>query len=904
MRERNFFAMQTPEVKKRRGISPIWILPVIALLIGGWLLFKGVRDAPVGVVVHFDNAVGVTAGKTRVMYRGIPLGIVRDITVDPGLQTVAMAIDMDSRAKDNLVEDVKFWIVRPEVSAGRISGLDTLLAGSYIELQKGESTVARRDFIGLPHAPAVPATAAGLHFKLKADELGSVQRGTKIFFKNISIGSVQGYALDPEEGVTIDCYIDPQYQNLVRKETRFWNSSGITLQGDLAGFKIHMESMASLIYGGISLYTPQEKKNSVPAENNAVYHLYRDFDEADYGIRITLQLPSGMGLSAGSSKVMYRGFEVGIVKSLTFNKDAGHSVTVQILMQPQAEFALRTKTKFWVVRPQLSVNRVENLDTLIKGSHISFAPGGGEFCDHFIVQEQPNSEEILEPGSRFTLIAENSRSFSLGAPVLYRKLQVGEITGFDLAPDGNHVQAQIFIREKYAHLVKADSVFWKVGGVRIDAGLEGVSVETGTLTSILAGGVAFACRNLEQDSTAPAAEANAAFTVFESYREATEAISSLKPKGLMVQLAAGSLQSLSIGSPVLFKQIEVGEIAGFHLDEKKQDIVLDVFIADKYAHLVRDASRFYNVSGISVKGGLAGLQVRTESLKSVIAGGIAFYNPTEGEAVRTDHLFNLYADYQSAEGADKAAITLHFANAKGLRKGIEVRCQGITIGIVQEVKYGADMDSVVAEALLDRGAERFFRQDTRVWLVNPEFNLSGISNLDTMIMGPYIAVTPGHGKATSELIALGGPPARERSSSGLDIVLETETLGSLKKNSPVYYRQVAVGHVAGADLGPNSLQVWVYVNIHPPYEALVHEHTVFWNVSGVRVDAGLFSGVRIDTESLEAIVAGGISLATPEGEAMGPAARPGSHFLLHDQADAGWLGWQPAIELNNEPLAK
>ncbi|MBU0908951.1 MAG: MCE family protein [Proteobacteria bacterium] len=891
--------MQTPEVKKRRGISPIWILPVVALLIGGWLLFKGVREAPIGIVVHFDNAEGVTAGKTRVMYRGIPLGIVRDITVDPGLQRVAMAIDMDSRAKDNLVEDVKFWIVRPEVSAGRISGLDTLLAGSYIEVQKGESTVARRDFSGLPHAPAIPQRAAGLHFKLKADELGSVQRGTKIFFKNISIGSVQGYALDPEAGVTIDCYIDPQYQHLVRKETRFWNSSGITLQGDLAGFKIHMESMASLIYGGISLYTPEEKKDSVPAENGAVYHLYRDFDEADYGIKITLQLPSGMGLSAGSSKVMYRGFEAGIVKSLTFNKDAKHSVTVQILMQPQAEFALRTKTKFWVVRPQLSVNRVENLDTLIKGSHISFAPGGGEFCDHFIVQEQPNSEEILEPGSRFTLIADNSRSFSLGAPVLFRKLQVGEITGFDLDPDGNHVQAQIFIQEKYAHLVKADSVFWKVGGMRIDAGLEGISVATETVTSILAGGVAFASRNLEQKPGAPAAEPNATFTVFDSYREATEAISSLKPRGLMVQLAAESLKSLSIGSPVLFKQIEVGEIAGFHLDEKKQDIVLDVFIAEKYAHLVRNTSRFYNVSGVSVEGGLAGIRVRTESLKSVIAGGIAFYTPAEGEAVTADQLFNLYDDYQSAESADKSTITLYFSKANGLRKGVEIRYQGIRVGTVNDVQYGADMDSVVAEAVIDLGAERFFRQDTQVWLVNPEFNLSGINNLDTMIPGPYIAVTPGHGEAASELTALDTPPVRERSSSGLDIVLETATLGSLKRNSPVYYRQVAVGRVTGADLGPNSRQVWVYINIHPPYEALIHEHTMFWNVSGIRVDAGLFSGVQIDTESMEAIVAGGISLATPEGEAMGREAEPGSHFPLHDKADAGWLGWQPAIELNN-----
>jgi len=900
MRERKFSEMQTPDVKKRRGISPIWILPIVALLIGGWLLYKGMRDAPIQIVVHFDYAEGVTAGKTKVMYRGIPVGIVREITVDQGLQTVALGIDMDSKTKKSLVEDLKFWIVRPEVSAGRISGLDTLLAGSYIEVQKGESEVACRDFTGLPHAPAVPGNAPGLHFKLKADELGSVQMGTKIFLKNISIGSVQGYTLDNEDGVTIDGYIEPQYKHLVRKETRFWNSSGITLKGDLVGFKIHMESMASLIYGGISLYTPEEKKNSPLAENGEVYYLHRDFDEADYGIKMTLQLPSAMGLAAGSSKVMYRGFESGIVKSLTFNKDEKHSVTAHILMEPQVEFVLRKETKFWVVKPQLSVNRVENLDTLVKGSYISFKPGGGEFRDHFIVQEQPNSEEILEPGRRFTLIADNSRSFSLGAPVLFRKMQVGEITGFDLAPDGDHVQAQIFIQEKYADLVRGDAVFWKVGGMRVDAGLDGINVETETVTAILAGGVAFAGRNLDEKSAAPAAKQFATFTVYESFHEATKAIASLKPKGLMVQIKAESLKSLSIGSPVLFKQIEVGEIAGFRLDEKKQGIVLDAFIADKYAHLVKKTSRFYNVSGISVDGGLSGIRVQMDSLKSIVSGGIAFYNPAEGEPVETDHLFTLYDDYQSAENADKGRVSLHFSKANGLGKGVEIRYQGISVGTVTDVKYGADMQSVVAEAVIDRGAERLFRQDTLVWLVNPEFNLSGINNLDTMIMGPYIALTPGDGEAASELTALDAPPARERSSGGLDIVLETATLGSLKRNSPVYYRQVAVGHVTGAELAPNSGQVWVYVNIHTPYDALIHEHTVFWNVSGIRVDAGLFSGVQIDTESVEAIVAGGISLATPAGDAMGSTADPGSHFILHDKADDSWLGWQPAIDLKNE----
>ena len=112
--------MQQPEIKKRKGISPIWILPIVALLVGGWLLYKGVRDAGIDIVVHFESAEGITAGKTKVIYKGIPIGIVRDMSVNRDMGSIALEIEIDKKAEKELVEDVKFWIVKPEVSAGRI----------------------------------------------------------------------------------------------------------------------------------------------------------------------------------------------------------------------------------------------------------------------------------------------------------------------------------------------------------------------------------------------------------------------------------------------------------------------------------------------------------------------------------------------------------------------------------------------------------------------------------------------------------------------------------------------------------------------------------------------------------------------------------------------------------------
>ncbi len=413
--------MQSPEIKHKKGISPIWILPIVALLVGGWLLFQGIRNAGIDIVVHFKNGEGIIVGKTEVMYKGIPVGIVRDMKVSEDLKGIDLTIEMDKQTRESLVEDTKFWIVKPEVSAGKISGLGTLLKGSYIGVQRGQSKMESRKFTGMDESPGKPYYVPGLHFKLEAESLGSIQKGSNIYYKNITVGSVQDYKLLNGRGVEINAYIKPQYSKLVKSGTRLWNSSGIAVNGGLSGFKIKIESVASLVYGGISFYTPKEKMDSRQADNGAVFPLYQDYEAAEYGIKITLQLPSAKGLISGVSKVMYRGFEVGVVTDFKFNKDKKRSVTAHVLFNPEAEFALRENTKFWVVQPKLSVNRVENLDTIIKGTYLTFKPGNGDYCEHFVTVEQPLAEEMLRPGTNYSLISKNSTFLSIGAPVLYKK---------------------------------------------------------------------------------------------------------------------------------------------------------------------------------------------------------------------------------------------------------------------------------------------------------------------------------------------------------------------------------------------------------------------------------------------------------------------------------------------------
>ncbi len=525
-----------------------------------------------------------------------------------------------------------------------------------------------------------------------------------------------------------------------------------------------MESMATLIYGGISLYTPDSKQQSRPAEDEHLFVLYNDFDAAEYGLTITLNMPSTMGLKAGS-KVVYRGFEAGTVTHLTFDKDKDLSVIAHILLEPQADFIRRKGTKFWVVQPEFSLTKVENLGGIFTGSYVSLQPGEGDLWNDFNIIEPPDREEILRPGQIYTLVSSDSSSLYTGAPVLYRKLQVGEVTSYGLNQNGDGIMATIFIEKKYTHLLTT-------------------------------------------------------------------------------------------------------------------------------------ASRFYDVSGISVEGSLSGISLRTDSLKSIVTGGVAFFNPTDGDPPEKGHQYVLYGSYKRALEIDKTRVVIRFSRPNGLKKGTEIRYQGISVGEVQEVRFGPGMSSIIAEALIDRDSEILFREDTLAWLVTPELSLSGVEGLDTVIFGPYITLVPGNGSSSLEITALDGHPANLKEIGGLNIVLETNRLGSLKRGSPVYFRQVKIGQVTGYELSPKARKVWVYTNIRKPYDALVRENTRFWNASGIEVDASLFSGVKIDTESLEAIVGGGISMATPETkEAMGVPASDDHHFVLHEDAKANWLQWNPAIEL-------
>jgi len=368
--------------------------------------------------------------------------------------------------------------------------------------------------------------------------------------------------------------------------------------------------------------------------------------------------------------------------------------------------------------------------------------------------------------------------------------------------------------------------------------------------------------------------------------------------GLHLVLTADQLGSLDVGSPVLYRQVKVGSVQSYQFSRDKRSVVVGVHIEPPYAELVNASTRFWNASGVTVNGGLSGIQVRSESLQSLLAGGIAFDTP-DPQAALTQRIprFVLHADREAALAKGEAVEVL-LRRADGLAAGTPVRYKGLEVGTVRSVTLTDDLTGVVVEAQITTGAERIARAGSQFWVVRPELGIVRTANLETLVTGPYLEVAPAAAGSPRQtrFTALEHEP-RAEAAKGLFLTLSAVRLGSIKPGNAVTYREVKVGEVVDYELGANADRVLIKVLIDPRYAPLVRTGSRFWETSGFGVNFSLFKGASLRTDSLESLIEGGVAFATPEGEQMGNRALPGQTFALFKEPQDEWFGWAPKIEL-------
>jgi paraquat-inducible protein B len=336
---------ELPEVavKKRRGISLVWLIPLVAGAIAIWLAYTTLQEKGPTITVVFDTAEGLEAGKTRVKYRNVEVGLVDEVALSEDLSHIVVTASLDKTMESHIKEGTRFWIVRPRVGFGGVSGLGTLLSGAYVEFDPGGGKPAR-DFVGLAEPPPLTSQVPGTQFVLHTDHLGSLGRGAPVYYRSIPVGKVLGYELaENKEDLTVDVFVDAPNDQLVRPGSRFWNASGVNMSVGADGVDVSMESLESLLAGGIAFDTPDIDQPGEPAAAGTAFPLFasfREVTEAGYSQHIPYLVNfdgSVRGLRAGAP-VDFRGIRVGTVTDIRLEIDPKESrlrIPVTLEIEPQ-----------------------------------------------------------------------------------------------------------------------------------------------------------------------------------------------------------------------------------------------------------------------------------------------------------------------------------------------------------------------------------------------------------------------------------------------------------------------------------------------------------------------------------------------------------------------------------------
>jgi paraquat-inducible protein B len=324
-------------------LSLVWVVPIVAALLGAWVaVTRYLAEGPT-ITIVFDSAEGLEAGKTTIHYNGVDVGTLTDIRLSDDHLSVVATARMAPDAGSFLVEDTRFWVVRPRISGANVSGLGTLLSGAYVGMEIGTSTKSERHFTALAEPPVVSRNVPGRFFVLKTSELGSLDYGTPIYFRRLQVGEVVSYGLDPDgTGLTVRMFVKAPYDRYVTTETRFWHASGIDVSLSAAGLSVQTQSLLAILVGGIAFETPAVTEATPPADAESTFTLYADHARAFQPQRGTPQTytlvvrQTVRGLSVGAP-VEFWGIPLGEVVDLrpTFDpKTFAASVVVTIHIYP------------------------------------------------------------------------------------------------------------------------------------------------------------------------------------------------------------------------------------------------------------------------------------------------------------------------------------------------------------------------------------------------------------------------------------------------------------------------------------------------------------------------------------------------------------------------------------------
>lgn len=882
---------QKAVVRKRRSIYIVWIIPFVAMAIAGWMTFKYYDEKGFDIVITFKSGEGFAVGKTPLMYKGIKVGQVSSIDVSANLTKVDVTITVDKQATGVARKGNVFWKVEPKVSLTEVTGLSTILSGAYISVMPAERKLSKLNilayqdrFVAVEQEP-IDIFEPGLLVKLHAQESG-IREGAPILFRKMVVGKVLDVSLQ-EEGVDYLIHIENAYRHLIKMSSRFWKIDGLEIRASLSEVRVEMDSLATLLAGGITFDSPREAEPVT--EHHSEFDLFNDLDEVNLDSEvIILKSQQGYNIDAESTKIYFKGMSAGYIVSIDYDAGADET-TFKIKLRSAFKHLIHEGTYFWAVTPEVGLSTVKGLDAIVRGSYIAFDvhKGSEKSQKSFRLHDVP----MPVMGKHFTLLSKRGHALKSGVGVKYNDIVIGSIYSMELTKDKQQMKIDIVIGKKYEELVNDSSTFYLQQAIESEISLDKMYFNVSPIETLIHGGIVLKTDVIGTKSTTRQFELLESSAAYEDKRY-------FQSGGKRFRLIADTLGSIKTGSAIYFKDIKVGKVIEYTLDKKSDKVEIKVYIEPKYADRINSSTRFYDISGIEIKAGLDGIDIRTDSLASILSGGIAFKTPLKANAVEEMHDFDLYKDERKAD-EKHVQISLQMDRGFDLKEGSKIIYKSMTVGRIKSMRLKGE--SVNAIALVDAEYAALFTKDALLWTEDLQVGLGGVVNASTMFSGPFLELLPGRSDELSDhFFVSAAAPARTIHQDGLRIVVSGVRLSSLKVGSPLFYRQVKVGSVEQFRLSDDARSVELMLYVDRCYAYLVRKNTIFYNATAMGMEVGVF-GVKVSTETVNTMIQGGISFVTPD-EALARAEEMRS-FTLHDKAQESWLAWTPSLQ-NDEAMCE
>lgn len=479
-------------IAPRRGfrLSWVWLFPILASFAAGVMFYKNWREDGPTVYVEFDSAPGMKPEKTLLFYRGVVAGRVTGVQLDRNLEKALVKVRLKKYAEDLAREGTVFWIDQPVFNLAKPSGIQSLIEGNSLQAKKGGGEPSYY-FVGSNEVPLDPLEGDPLTFRLVANDNPFVERGSEVTFRGITVGLVRKKGIDDGGNPYLDVSVAKRYAPLIRSNARFWILPPLTVKMGSGIFELDVDSLKNFLLGGIALdYFGPDQGN--PATDGQQFQLLPN-KEAALAVSepIILEFRNGQGIREGMTQLRYLGVPVGLVEKVT---TSGGRVLVTARLRSGYDSLRRRGSVYSIVKPQLELQKVSGLETIVSGIYIDCIPGpGGAMADRFSGSNQEDADLIeYEQGGFEVTLRASSTKISAGTPVLFRGVRVGKITRKDLIKGGSGVNLTASIKQDYASLLRENTRFWNAGGVKISGGLIQLNVQASALESRALGGVEFA----------------------------------------------------------------------------------------------------------------------------------------------------------------------------------------------------------------------------------------------------------------------------------------------------------------------------------------------------------------------------------------------------------------------------